>query len=147
MRKYLIISIAILLSFASCKKDDSVEPAPPQEIVTADSSGLTGELTVETFYVQHGSSNITPLRFSNVFLYTSYDDIMTDLNNNTENLAIYRLTTASNNNIAYFGFINYGDYYVLGFKDEATYYYEKVSIVQVRPGRQEYLKLYLVEIP
>ena len=147
MKKYLIISIAIIFFFNSCKKDDNVEPAPPQEIVTSDTSGLTGELTVETFYVQHGSSNITPLRFSSVFLYSNYDDIMTDLNNNTENLAIYRLTTAPDNNVAYFGFINYGDYYVLGFKNEAGYYYEKVSIVQVRPGRQEYLKLYLVEIP
>lgn len=147
MKKYLVISITILFFFASCKKDENIEPAPPQEIVTSDTSGLTGELTVETFYIQHGSSVITPLRFSNVFLYTNYDDIMTDLNNNTEDLAIYRLTTAPDNNIAYFGFINYGDYYVLGFKNEAGYYYEKVSIVQVRPGRQEHLNLYLVDIP
>ena len=146
MRKFLLISIALIFIFASCKKKtDDVTP-PPQEIVTSDTSGLTGELTVHTYYIQHGSSVITPLNFSNVFLYTSYEDIMTDLNNSSESLAIYRLTTASDNNIAYFGYINYGDYYVLGFKNEAGYYYEKVSIVQVRPGRDEHLNLYLDEI-
>ena len=36
---------------------------------------------------------------------------------------------------------------ILGFKDEAGYYYEKVSIVQVRPIRREHLNLYFVEIP
>ncbi len=147
MKRFLLIALVLVFTFLSCKKkDDNIAP-PPQEIVTSDTSGLTGELTVKTFYVQHGASNITPLAFSNVFLYANYDDIMMDLNNNTENLAIYRLTTASDNNIAYFGFINYGNYYVLGFKNEAGYYYEKVSIVQVRPGRQEFLNLYLDEIP
>ena len=147
MRKFLLIAVALVFAFSSCKKsDDNVAP-PPQEIVTSDTSGLTGELTVYTNYVLHGTSNITNLNYANVFLYTNYDDIMTDLNNNTENLAIYRLTTAADNNVAYFGFINYGDYYVLGYKNEAGYYYEKVSIVQVRPGRKEYLNLYLDEIP
>ena len=147
MKKYFIIIIASIFLFGSCKKNDDDVAPPPQEIVTSDTSGLTGELSVNTYYVLHGTSNITPLNYTNVFLYTNYDDIMTDLNNNTESLAIYRLTTASNNNVAYFGFINYGDYYVLGFKNEAGYYYEKVSIVQVRPGRKEYLNLYLDEIP
>ena len=146
MRKFLFIAVALVFAFASCKKNDDDVAPPPQEIVTSDTSGLTGELTVQT-YVQHNASNITPLNYSNVFLYTSYDDIMTDLNNSSESLAIYRLSTATDNNVAYFGFINYGDYYVLGFKTEEEYYYEKVSIVQVRPGRKEHLNLYLDEIP
>ena len=146
MKKYFIIIIASIFLFVSCKKNDDNVAPPPQEIVTSDTSGLTGELTVNNYYILHGSTNITPLRNTSVFLYTDYDDIMTDLNNNTESLALYRLTTATDNNIAYFGFINYGNYYVLGFKNEAGYYYEKVSIVQVRPGRKEFLNLYLDEI-
>ena len=137
-----IIAFLIVVSIFSCKNNNDDGDLPPQTIVTSDTSGVTGELTVYTYYYKDGGSTATDLSNADVFLYASYDDIQIDLQSSNNNLAIYRITEDGTNS-AYFGYINYGDYYVLGMKEEAGNHYEKISIVQVRPLRDEHLNLYL----
>ena len=124
----------------SCKKDNDESQLPPQEVVTEDTSGLTGELTVYTYYLDDYNHQV-PAYSTIVYLYASYDDILIDRNNSTNDLAIYRLSTATDNNVAYFGYINYGNYYVWANATINNKYYERISIVQVRPGRQETLNV------
>ena len=125
-----LIGLLIIISIFSCKKKDDSGDLPPQSIVTNDTSGVTGELTVKTFYYKDGSSTATAVSNADVFLYASYNDIQIDLQSNNNDLAIYRVFEDGTSS-AYFGYINYGDYYVLGMKDEAGNHYEKISIVQV----------------
>ncbi len=136
------IGLLIIVSIFSCNKKDNNNDLPPQTIVTSDTSGVTGELTVHTYYYKDGGNTATSLSNADVFLYASYDDIQVDLQSSNNNLAIYRITEDGTNS-AYFGYINYGDYYVLGMKEEAGNHYEEISIVQVRPLRDEHLNLYL----
>jgi len=140
MKKILLIFSVLTIIFSSCsKKEDEPEALPPQTIVTSDTSEITGELTVHTY------NDITksPMTHVDVYLYAEYNDVITDMNGGVNDLAIYRLYT-DNESYAYFGFINYGNYYVLAIKDEAGTHYEKLSIVQVRPRRDEHLNLYLI---
>ena len=137
-----VFGLLIVISVFSCNKNNDDDNLPPQTIVTSDTSGVTGELTVYTYYYKDGGSSATELRNANVYLYANFDDIQVDLQSNNNDLAIYRITESGTNS-AYFGYINYGNYYVLGSKEEAGNYYEKISIVQVRPNRNERLNLYL----
>ena len=137
-----IIGFLIVVSIFSCKKNNDDEDLSSQSIVTSDTSGVTGELTVYTHYYKDGGSTATELSNVDVFLYANYDDIQIDLQSNNNDLAINRITEDGTNS-AYFGYINYGNYYVLGMKEEAGNHYEKISIVQVRPLRDEQLNLYL----
>jgi hypothetical protein len=130
----------IFFGGTSCKKDNDEGQLPPQEVVTEDTSGLTGELTVYTYYLDDNNHQV-PAYSTIVYLYASYDDILIDRNNSTNDLAIYRLSTATDNNVAYFGYINYGNYYVWANATINNKYYERISIVQVRPGRQETLNV------
>ncbi len=141
---FLLVFSMILTSFLSCKKKDSNEDLPPQEIVTYDTSGYTGVLTVNTYYLDDNSNQIAA-NGTNVFLYASYNDIITDQSNSSNDLAIYRLTTATDNNIAYFGYINYGNYYVWAFNTIGGFDYERISIVQVRPQREELLNITMLQ--
>jgi len=137
-----IISFLIVISIFSCKKNNNEGELPPQTIVTNDTSGVTGELTVHTYYFKNEETTPTELNNVDVYLYASYNDIQLDLQSTNNDLAIYRVTENGTNS-AYFGYINYGNYYVLGIKEEAGNHYEKTSIVQVRPLRDEQLNLFL----
>lgn len=130
----------IALSFYGCVEKEQYEPIP-QEILFDDTSGVTGELTVFVLY-DNGLGSYLKAEASHVFLYASYDDIIRDLEQQAENLAIYRLYTG-NSNHACFGFINYGNYYALAYNYLNNNYYEKISIVQVRPMQKEELTITL----
>ncbi|NOZ45819.1 MAG: hypothetical protein GXO79_03460 [Chlorobi bacterium] len=136
----IFILIVVTASIFSCTKSNNYDPVP-QEILYSDTSGVTGQLTVYVRYRDEFGSY--PANGSGVFLYAAYDDILIDLENSAEDLAIYRLITADNNNSAYFGFINYGNYYILAFNTINGIYYEKISIVQVRPTQHEELSITL----
>ncbi len=137
---HLALIFVLFLSVISCSKKDDEPEMPPQTIVTSDTSEVTGELTVHTYFYDGQASN--PMSNVNVFLYAEYNDAITDMNGGANDLAIYRLNTGEENK-AYFGFINYGNYYVLALKDDVSGHYEKLSIVQVRPRRDEHLNIYL----
>ncbi len=140
----LALFIMIFATFSSCKKNDDNNDIPPQQVVTSDTSGYTGTLTVNTYYLDDNSNQVIA-NGTNVFLYASYNDIITDQSNESNDLAIYRLTTASDDNAAYFGYINYGNYYVWAFNTINGVDYERISIVQVRPKRDELLNITMLQ--
>ncbi len=138
---FLLIAMFSAVAMMSCKKDkDNDDELPPQEIVTYDTSGITGQLLVKTYYLDNNNNQV-PAYSTVVYLYADYDDIQIDKTNSTNDLAIYRLITASDNNEAYFGYINYGNYYVWANATINGTYYERISIVQVRPNREEVLNI------
>lgn len=139
MNKFVFLLLIISVFFASCKKSE--EPIPvQQQILTYDTSGMTGRLTVFVKYLNL-QQQVVNATYSDVFLYASRDDIQTDLTNSSYDLAIYRLNTGSGNE-AYFGYINYGNYYVYAFNNNINgLSYEKTSIVQVRPQQDEELTI------
>ncbi len=141
---FLLLIPFVIATSSSCKKNNDNDALPPQDVVTYDTSGYTGILTVKTYYLD-GNNNQVAANGTNVFLYASYNDIITDQSNTSNDLAIYRLTTASDNNVAYFGYINYGNYYVWAFNTIGGYNYERISIVQVRPQREELLNITLLQ--
>ena len=91
----LLLIIILSITIASCKKTKDEVPAQ-QQIVTYDTSGLTGRLTVYTKYID-ASYNVNNATNTNVYLYASWDDINTDLLGTTYDLAIYRLNTGTGN--------------------------------------------------
>ena len=140
MRKYLLYLFGIigLFWFTACDTDDPASPAT-QEIVYSDTSLLTGELSVEVLYFRDNTNSFNPAPSgTQIFLYATYEDLI-------NHLPIYALETHNDNSV-YFGYINYGNYYVLGTTYIGADYYEGVSVVQVRPRRQEWLTLTLYEI-
>ncbi|PIP53990.1 MAG: hypothetical protein COX07_07820 [Bacteroidetes bacterium CG23_combo_of_CG06-09_8_20_14_all_32_9] len=138
------LTVAFLL-ITSCKK--SKDPVPiQQQILAYDTSGMTGRLTVYVKYLDT-LNHIQNATNTNVYLYASRDDITLDLSGTTYDLAIYRLNTG-NGNSAYFGYINYGNYYVLAFNNNINgLSYSKTSIVQVRPQQSEELTITMTENP
>ena len=135
----ILLILIIAIGLVNCSETEPIEPVP-QEILFSDTSGYTGELTVFVYY--NNGFEVYPAVSSNVFLYGTYEDIIRDLENYSEDLAIYRLTTESNNT-AYFGFINHANYYVLAYNTILGKYYEKISIVQVRAQQHEELNITL----
>ncbi len=133
----IIIVISIAAIFSSCTIKDDNSP-PTQEIVYNDTSLLTGELSVEVLYFDMLSQTYRPAPSgTNIFLFATFDDL-------ENNLPIYAIETTGSNT-AYFGFINYGNYYVLAFNNIQYNYFEGVSVVQVRPRRQELLTITMYE--
>ncbi|MEA3446763.1 MAG: hypothetical protein U9R19_18765 [Bacteroidota bacterium] len=133
----LILVIGFGLLFTSCNKSNTNSPIP-QEIVYSDTSLITGELAVEALYFDPVTQNYKPAPSgTGVFLFATFEDLQ-------NNLPIYALETTSSNSV-YFGFINYGNYYVLAFKDINYDYYEGISVVQVRPRREEWLTITMYE--
>jgi hypothetical protein len=132
------IGVLLLASFfASCLNTDTNSPNT-QEIVYSNTSLITGELSVEMLYFDPYSQNYKPAPSgTSVWLFATFEDLQ-------NNLPIYALQTSSNNSV-YFGFINYGNYYVLGFREINQKYYEGISVVQVRPRRHELLTLSMYE--
>lgn len=141
---FLLFIPLVIATSSSCKKNNDNNDLPPQEVVTNDTSGYTGTLTVNTYYLDNNNNQVAA-NGTNVFLYASYNDIITDQSNASNDLAIYRLTTASDKNMAYFGYINYGNYYVWAFNTIGGYDYERISIVQVRPQRDELLNITMLQ--
>lgn len=141
---FLLLIIAFTsFSIVSCKKTKDEVPAQ-QQIVTYDTSGFTGRLTVYTKYID-AYNNVQNATHTNAYLYASREDITTDLLGTTYDLAIYRLNTGTGNS-AYFGYINYGNYYVLAFNNNINGIgYTKTSIVQVRPQQNESLTITMVQ--
>lgn len=129
----LSLFIACSIGFFSCNSDDDVIP-PGQTIVVEDTSEVTGTLTVRVFYYNSGNVNPTPTG-TVVNLYGTYEDAI----NQSHKLAIYSLYTSDNQ--AYFGYINYGNYYVGASANIFGFNYSGLSIVQVRPRRDEILSL------
>lgn len=138
----LIFFTGVAFGFVNCTKTEPNEPIP-QEILFSDTSGYTGELTVHVFY--NDGFGTYPAINSIVFLYAAYDDIIRDLDNYSEDLAIYRLITADDKS-AYFGFINNANYYVFAYNTIQGIYYDKISIVQVRAQQHETLNITLEHI-
>ena len=139
MRTYVfLLSLMVTaLFFVSCETGDTNSPAT-QEIVYSDTSSLTGELSVEVLYYDDFSHDFKPAPSgTDVYLFATFEDLQ-------NNLPIYYLQTSGNNSL-YFGFINYGNYYVLAMNGSGFDYYEGVSVVQVRPRRQEWLTLTMYE--
>ena len=147
--KILLLSTisVFMIMVSSCKKEEDNDNTPPQpqEIVTNDTSSITGQLTVKTFYMDN-NNNTVPAYSTVVCLYADYDDIQIDRTNSTNDLAIYRLITATNDNTAFFGYINYGNYYVWAKATINGTQYERISIVQVRPRREEVLNITMLPV-
>ncbi|MBI5538817.1 MAG: hypothetical protein HY951_02065 [Bacteroidia bacterium] len=144
--KNIIYFIGILLFVYSissgCKKTKDTIP-DQQQILTYDTSGMTGKLTVYVKYL-NPSNQVVNASNTDVFLYASRDDITADLAASNNDLAIYRLYTGTGNT-AYFGYINYGNYYVLAFNNNiGGLSYSKTSIVQVRPQQNEVLTITMI---
>ena len=128
---FFLLPIASVILFFSCKKTNP-EPPVPQNIVTVDTSAFTGELGVQVYYAINSNYYTAPAGMS-VELFAAYEDIQTGL-------SIYNMATNSSG-LAYFGFINYGNYYVRASGNINNVFYKNVSVVQVRPRRQELLNI------
>ena len=145
MKNTIYIFGFLLFTFivsSGCKKTKDTIP-DQQQILTYDTSGMTGRLTVYTKYL-NPSNQVVNATNTDVFLYASRDDITADLAGTNNDLAIYRVYTGSGNT-AYFGYINYGNYYVLAFNNNISgLSYSKTSIVQVRPQQNEVLTVTMI---
>lgn len=132
MRRVLNLLIIILLAgaMASCTKNEDAVPVN-QDIVTYDTTLVTGELEVQVFYLVNGNLTNAPQN-TYVKLYATYEDLQ-------NNFDIYDLYT--NGNRAYFGFINYGTYYVTAEVRIGAVNYYAQNAVQVRPNRLETLSI------
>ena len=145
MKNYLYLFGILLFTTvvnSSCKKTKDTIP-DQQQILTSDTSGMTGKLTVYVKYLNQ-SGQVVNANNTDVFLYASREDITADLAGTNNDLAIYRIYTGSGNT-AYFGYINYGNYYVLAFNNNISgLSYSKTSIVQVRPQQNETLTITMI---
>lgn len=135
---YLLFSIA-LITACNSKNSSSTEPEPTpdpipeeQEIVYLDTSGLTGKLTVTAKYYDINNQINNAPEGTSVSLYASYDDMQ-------NGLSLYNVFTTADT--AYFGFINYGNYYVTSNTSIDTLFYYGEAAVQVRPDRKEDLTI------
>lgn len=133
MRNILTFCLPVLVAiagFSSCAKESDPIPVN-QEIVTVDSTLVTGELTVVVKYLKNGSVLDAP-GGTLVRLFATYEDLENGLD-------IYDLTSTGNS--AYFGFINYGTYYVKAEATIGSVNYWADNAVQVRPNRFETLTI------
>lgn len=124
--------------FTACKSSNSEsEPDPDpipeeQEIVYVDTSGLTGKLTVfANYYDINNQINNAP-QGTSISLFASYDDMQ-------NGLSLYNVFTTADS--AYFGYINYGNYYVTSNTTIDTTFYYGQAAVQIRPERKEELNI------
>ena len=135
MKKLIFYSILglLLASCTSSEPEPDPDPIPEeQEIVYVDTSGLTGRLTVVAKYYTSSGQLMNAPTGSLVSLYASYDDLV-------NGLSLYNVATR--NDTAYFGYINYGNYYVLADTYVDTSYYYGEAAVQIRPDREETLTI------
>lgn len=137
MKNILYIFISILL-FTACKYSNSEnelnpDPIPEeQEIVYVDTSGLTGKLTVFAKYYDINNQINNAPQGTSISLFASYDDMQ-------NGLSLYNVFTTADS--AYFGYINYGNYYVTSNTMIDTSFYYGQAAVQIRPERKEELNI------
>lgn len=137
MKNLLYIFISILI-FTACKSSNSEsEPDPDpipdeQEIVYVDTSGLTGKLTVFAKYYDINNQINNAPQGTSISLFASYDDMQ-------NGLSLYNVFTTADS--AYFGYINYGNYYVTSNTMIDTSFYYGQAAVQIRPERKEELNI------
>jgi len=139
----LFLFLGIVLSSACSKKDDESTDnfQTSQAIITQDSSAITGQLTIDVYYLDAENGQEKEAYNADVYLYASYNDVVTDSTNHTHDLSLFHLTTSSSSNEAYFGYINHGNYYVWASAEIHRIDYEQVSVVQVRPRQDEYFDI------
>ncbi len=128
IKSIFVLLAIVLIAFASCNKDDDEDPYQPNNIVTYDTSGLTGELIIRVYHY-NGTHNIPAEWGFKVRLFVTYDD--------AERNEPYLYEVATNTNgVAYFGYINYGDYYVKGTGSyNGVNYISNINVTQVLAGR------------
>ncbi len=130
MKKLLFLSVLVTILASSCKKDNDSSPNS-QDIVNNDTSPYTGILKVKVYY-NDGSVHETSEGVW-VKLYATTQDI-------PFGYSMFELAT-NNSGVAYFGYINMGNYYVVCNKNIGGVEYQGVDMVQVRPRREEVLQM------
>lgn len=137
----IIYSFLFIFLIACTTKTPEPDPEPTpdtipeeQDIVYSDTSGLTGELTVYVKYYDIENKLYDAPEGTSVSLYATLDDLI-------NGLSLYNVTTTEN--IAYFGYINYGNYYINAATTVDTTYYYGEAALQIRPDRQEGITLTL----
>lgn len=129
--KILFIFCIFSLALVSCKKDNDNNP-DSQDIVNEDNSELTGKLNVKVYY-NNGSGAVVASSGVVVSLYANYQDIQ-------NGFSMFDVST-NDNGIAYFGYVNMGNYYVVSTKNINNVLYQGIDMVQVRPRRDEVLNM------
>lgn len=96
-----ILFILAVCVLSACSKDETSKVTPTNTIITSDSSAFNGRLIVSTYDYFSGAK----LYGTDVFLYTSYDDIK-------RNLHLLYLKSSSAAAEADFGYLLQGNYYI-----------------------------------
>lgn len=129
--KILFIFCIFSLALVSCKKDNDNNP-DSQDIVNEDNSELTGKLNVKVYYNNGNGAVVAPSGVV-VSLYASTQDIQ-------YGYSMFDVSTNSSG-VAYFGYVNIGNYYVVSTANIGNVNYQGIDMVQVRPRRDEILNM------
>lgn len=118
---FTLLALLFLALLGSCSDNDNenVVPATNQTVVWQDSSAYTGELSVR---VIDARSNL--ITNADVWLYASYADYQNQLD------LLYLRT--DNQGMAYFGFVNFDNYYLEARATIQDTTKQTVDVVQVR---------------
>lgn len=118
--------IGLTFCFFSCKKNTVVPNTTTQNIITTDSSHVTGQLTVRV-------KDVTGLvREADVLVFLNKEDAR-------DSLSLFSLKTNSMGE-AYFGFLLYNNYYIKSYKNNKS---SPLRVIQVIPSKHNYEDLYL----
>lgn len=131
MKKYLSTLTIITLSvffFSSCKKKDRPDPVPPNlNIITEDSSGTLGRLTVRILYYSGSHQTSAAPSLTDVWLYETMDAF-------NDYAEMYETWTYQDDYTIDFGYLNPGTYYVYASTRIGGYDYNSLQAVQVNAG-------------
>ncbi|MBN2681360.1 MAG: hypothetical protein JXR58_02520 [Bacteroidales bacterium] len=123
----LVVLVIISFTTIYCKKKDVVEPIPPTlNIISEDTTGTLGKLTVYAYYAYNHTLVSAPSQ-TDVQLFASSEDL-------DRGIAMFKTWTYGTNNSINFGYLNPGTYYILAFNKINSYDYEGVIAVQVNQG-------------
>lgn len=126
---FFIFILLFSVIFNSCKKEDEPEPIPPAlNILTEDTTGTLGALTVDILYVHNYELSAAP-SLTDVHLYESIDAYMLGV-------PLFKTWTISTDYTVEFGYLNPGTYYVLAFTRIGSYDYEALMAAQVNAGKE-----------
>lgn len=129
----ILIFLLYLLLFSCTKNTDDITDVIPQDIVMNDTSGITGKLLVELYYIDNGK--LMDADGAVVSLYVSREDMYADTLGSNTDFSIYSVKVV-NSNVVDFGFLNYGNYYLYASLDYNNRYYSKEAVVQVYAQRE-----------
>lgn len=129
----ILIFLLYLLLFSCTKNSDDITDVVPQDIVMNDTSGITGKLLVELYYIDNGK--LMDADGAVVSLYVSREDMYADTLGSNTDFSIYSVKVV-NSNVVDFGFLNYGNYYLYASLDYNNRYYSKEAVVQVYAQRE-----------